>query len=133
VGQLKLTAFAVIPKDMLELGPEWVERYVRTLLVESISVGLEYGFVNGRGPSQSEPVGLTKNVAENGAVTDKTSSGTLTFARSAQGATVAKELGGVIIKLSKDEEGESRKVANRIAMVVNPTDAIKVSIGHTIQ
>src|SRR5690606_30436580 len=27
VGQLKLTAYAVIPNDMLELGPEWVERY----------------------------------------------------------------------------------------------------------
>lgn len=38
IGQLKLTAFAVIPKDMLELGPVWVERYVRTLLVESYSV-----------------------------------------------------------------------------------------------
>src|SRR5690606_16465554 len=83
IGQLKLTAFAVIPKDMLELGPEWVERYVRTLLVESYSVGLEYGLVNGRGATQNEPIGLTKDVAENGAVTDKTSSGTLTFAPSA--------------------------------------------------
>src|SRR5690554_4400700 len=62
IGQLKLTAFAVIPKDMLELGPEWVERYVRTLLVESYSVGLEYGLVNGRGPAQNEPIGLMKNV-----------------------------------------------------------------------
>src|SRR5699024_9292173 len=41
VSQLKLTAFAVIPNDMLELGPEWVERYVRDVAVETISVGLE--------------------------------------------------------------------------------------------
>lgn len=133
IGQLKLTAFAVIPKDMLELGPEWVERYVRRLLVESYSVGLEYGLVNGRGPNQSEPIGLMKDVAENGAVTDKKSEGTLTFAPSTKGQVVAKELGGVIVNLSKDEEGESRKVANRIAMVVNPVDAIKVQVGHTIQ
>src|SRR5699024_1802782 len=39
VSQLKLTAFAVIPNDMLELGPEWVERYVRDVAVETISVG----------------------------------------------------------------------------------------------
>src|SRR5699024_4405908 len=86
IGQLKLTAFAVIPKDMLGLGPEWIERYVRTLLVESYSVGLEYGLVNGKGPSQQEPVGLMKDVdPESGAVTDKDSSGTLTFAPSQSG------------------------------------------------
>src|SRR5690625_1224588 len=35
ITQLKLTAFAVVPKDMLELGPEWIERYTRELLVEA--------------------------------------------------------------------------------------------------
>ncbi|CEG28085.1 phage major capsid protein [Bacillus sp. B-jedd] len=133
IGQLKLTAFAVIPKDMLELGPEWVERYVRTVLVEAYSVGLEYGLVNGRGPAQNEPIGLMKDVAENGAVTEKTSSGTLTFAKSERGETVANELGGVVIALSKDGKDKSRKVANKIVMVVNPVDAIKVQIGNTIQ
>lgn len=133
IGQLKLTAFAVIPKDMLELGPEWVERYVRQLLVESYSVGLEYGLVNGAGPSKSEPIGLMKNVSEDGAVTDKDSSGKLTFAVSEKGRTVALELGGVIVELAKDADGKARKVASRIAMVVNPVDSIKVKIGHTIQ
>ena len=134
IEQLKLTAFAVIPKDMLELGPEYVERYVRTVLVESYSVGLEYGLVNGRGPIQNEPVGLMKDVnTETGAVTDKTSSGTLTFAPSEKGEVIAKELGGVVVALSKDAKGKARKVANKIVMVVNPVDAIKVQIGNTIQ
>ncbi|MDO6849200.1 phage major capsid protein [Priestia megaterium] len=134
IGQLKLTAFAVIPKDMLELGPEYVERYVRTVLVESYSVGLEYGLVNGRGPTKSEPTGLLKDVdTDTGAVTDKKSSGTLTFAPSERGEVVAKELGGVVVGLSKDAKGKARKVANKIVMVVNPIDAIKVQIGNTIQ
>src|SRR5690625_702534 len=133
IGQLKLTAFAVIPKDMLELGPEWVERYVRELLVESYSVGLEYGLVNGRGPAQDEPVGLTKNVAANGAVTNKSSSGTLTFAPSKFGQTVAGELHDVIKALSKDQEGKARKVMNKVVMVVNPIDAISVQARNTIQ
>ena len=134
IGQLKLTAFAVIPKDMLELGPEYVERYVRTVLVESYSVGLEYGLVNGRGPSQNEPIGLMKDVnAETGAVTTKTSVDTLTFAPSDRGEVVAKELGGVVVTLSKDGKNKARKVANKIVMVVNPIDAIKVQIGNTIQ
>lgn len=133
IGQLKLTAFAVIPKDMLELGPEWVERYVRSLLVESYSVGLEYGLVNGRGPAQDEPIGLTKNVASNGAVTDKTSSGTLTFAPSQFGEIVSGELHDVIKALAVDAEGKSRKVLNKVVMVVNPVDAISVLARNTIQ
>lgn len=133
IGQLKLTAFAVIPKDMLELGPVWVERYVRTLLVESYSVGLEYGLVNGKGPSQNEPIGLMKDVAENGAVTDKTSSGTLTFAPSQFGEVVAGELHDVIKALSTDAKGKARKVLNKVVMVVNPIDAISVQARNTIQ
>lgn len=134
IGQLKLTAFAVIPKDMLELGPVWVERYVRTLLVESYSVGLEYGLVNGRGPSQNEPIGLMKNVdKETGAVTTKTATGTLTFAPSQFGEIIAGELHDVIKALAVNEEGKSRKVLNKIVMVVNPIDVISVQARNTIQ
>ena len=133
ITQLKLTAFAAIPNDMIELGPEWIERYVRTLLVESYSVGLEYGFVNGKGPASNEPIGLMKNVGANGAVTDKATSGTLTFAPSQYGEVVAGELYGVVRALSTDEDGESRRVVNRIVMVVNPVDAIGVQARNTIQ
>lgn len=134
IGQLKLTAFAVIPNDMLELGPVWVERYVRTLLVESYSVGLEYGFVNGRGSAQSEPIGLMKDVnADTGAVTDKVSSGTLTFAPSQFGEVVAGELYEVVKALSTDAKGKARKVGGKVVMVVNPIDAIGVQFRNTIQ
>ncbi|SDM14826.1 phage major capsid protein [Sediminibacillus halophilus] len=133
IGQLKLTAFAVIPKDMLDLGPVWVERYVRTLLVESYSVGLEYGLVNGRGPAQNEPIGLMKNVSESGAVTTKSSTGTLTFAPSEKGEVVAGELHDVIKALSTDAKNKARKVMNKIVMVVNPVDSISVQARNTIQ
>lgn len=134
ISQLKLTAFAAIPKDMQDLGPEWVERYVRRLLVESYAVGLEYGLLNGRGPSQDEPIGLTKNVdSETGAVTDKESSGTLTFAPSQFGEVVAGELHDVVKALAVDEEGKARKVLNKVVMVVNPIDAISVQARNTIQ
>lgn len=133
IGQLKLTAFAVIPNDMLELGPVWIERYVRTLLVESYSTGLEYGFVNGRGAAQDEPVGLMKDVADNGAVTDKASSGTLTFKPSERGEIVAGELYNVVNALSTNAKGQQRKVAGKIVMVVNPMDAIAVQFRNTIQ
>lgn len=134
IGQLKLTAFAVMPNDMLELGPVWMERYVRTLLVETHSVGLEYGFVNGRGSAQHEPVGLMKDVDEDsGAVTDKTSSGKLTFAPSLYGETVAGELYEVVKALSTNAKDKVRKVGGKVVMVVNPIDAIGVQFRNTIQ
>ncbi|MGD6894295.1 phage major capsid protein [Bacillus infantis] len=132
ITQLKLTAFAVLPNDMIELGPVWIERYVRTVAVETISVGLEYGFVNGNG--QSQPIGLMKDKnPETGAITDKTPSGTLTFAPSDRGEIIAGELYGVVSSLSTDAEGESRKVNNRVVMVINPIDAVAVSFRNTIQ
>jgi len=132
ISQLKLTAFAVIPNDMLELGPVWVERYVRELLIESYSTGLEFGFVNGSGVNQ--PIGLLKDVnAGTGAVTDKVSSGTLTFAPSQYGEVVAGELYNVVKALSTTADGETRKVAGKVVMVVNPIDAIGVQARNTIQ
>lgn len=133
-SQLKLTSYVVIPNDMLELGPEWIERYVRELLVEVISAGLEYGFVNGRGAAQKEPVGLMKNVDKvTGAVTDKTSSGTLTFAPSAFGETISEELYNVISALSVDEDGNAVKTNGKVVMLTNPVDSIALQFRNTIQ
>ena len=134
ITQLKLTSFGAMPNDMLELGPVWMDRYMVTLLIESLAAGLEYGFVNGRGPAQDEPVGLLKDVnPENGAVTDKTSSGTLTFAPSERGEVVVGELYGVLANLSKDAKDKHRKVLNKVVMVVNPIDLLAVNARHTIQ
>lgn len=36
----KLSAFMYVPQDMLDLGPAWVDRFVRELLAEYISLGL---------------------------------------------------------------------------------------------
>ena len=131
IGQMERTAFAVIPNDMLELGPVWVERYVRTVIVESYSIGLEYGLVNGTGANQ--PIGLLNNVAENGAVTAKTSEGTLTFEPNTYGEVISGELYQVVKALSTNAKGEARKVDGKVVMVVNPTDPIGVQARNTIQ
>lgn len=134
ITQLKLTAFGAIPNDMLELGPVWIDRYMVTLLIESLAAGLEYGLVNGRGPNQSEPIGLLKDVnADTGAVTEKESSGTLTFAPSEKGEIVVGELYQVLTNLSKDANDKYRKVLNKVVMVVNPIDLLAVNARHTIQ
>lgn len=132
--QLKLTAFGVIPDDMLILGPTWVERYMRTLLVEVLSTGLENGYINGKGPNQSEPIGLTKDVdPDTGNVTDKASSGTLTLVDSERGAVIKDGLKEAVKALSVDANGESRNVSGKVALVVNPIDAIDIQAAATHQ
>lgn len=137
ISQLKLTAFIPIAKDMLKLGPTWVERYVRTILVEAMRVGLERGYVEGGGPTKNEPVGLLKDVdADSGAVSDKESAGTLTFE---PGRTTINELKGVVKKLAEklDADGEPkdrpRRVAGQIVMVTNPFDTFDIQANATIQ
>ena len=135
ITQLKGTAFAVIPNDMLELGPEWVERYVRAILVESVAIGLERGFLLGRGPASDEPIGLTKNVdPDTGAVSDKAPTGTLTFE---PGRTTVRELKDVVKGLSRriadDGTEKARRIAGRIVMVANPFDYFDIVAASTTQ
>ena len=39
--QNKLTAFVVIPKDLQDFGPAWIERFVRLQIQEAFAVALE--------------------------------------------------------------------------------------------
>lgn len=134
ISQLKLTAFIPIANDMLKLGPVWVERYVRTIIVEAMSVGLERGFVSGTGKNQ--PIGLLKDLDApviDGAYPDKESVGTLTFK---PGRTTINELKGVVEKLSIRTVGEEEKVRNiagKVVMVTNPFDSFGIKANSTVQ
>jgi len=132
ISQSKLTAFIPISNDMLQLGPNWVERYVRTILVEAMKIGLEKGYVAGNG--QDQPIGLLKKVnADTGAVSDKTAAGTLTFS---PGRTTINELKGVVEKLSTrhvNGEKKVRNVAGKVVMVVNPFDSFSIQANSTTQ
>lgn len=39
---LKLSAFIAVCKAMVDLGPEWLDNYVRQVLYEALANGLEY-------------------------------------------------------------------------------------------
>jgi len=136
ITQMALTAFWAVHNDMLELGPTWVERYVRTCLVEAISVGLEYGFIRGRGQSEEEPIGLMYEVGAGGAVTEKTSAGTLTFE---PGRKTITELRDVVKLLAKKLNADGtdadrpKRVAGKVVMVTNPFDTFDIQANATIQ
>ena len=56
---------------MLDLGPEWLDRYVRTILAEALANGLE-GIISGRGLADQavnpddriyEPIGMDRDLS----------------------------------------------------------------------
>ncbi|PGD89531.1 phage major capsid protein [Bacillus wiedmannii] len=138
ITQLKLTAFIPLANDMLKLGPVWVERYVRTMITEAMSVGLERGFVAGTG--KNEPIGLLKDPSgsvTNGVYPDKKVAGTLTFE---PGRKTINELKGVVKLLAKklNPDGKTdadrpKNVAGKVVMVTNPFDTFDIQANATIQ
>ena len=60
---LMLSAFLPVCKAMLDLGPEWLDRYVREVLYEAFANGMEAGVVTGDG--DKKPIGMTRQVGEN--------------------------------------------------------------------
>lgn len=139
-SQNKLTAFAVVPKDMVEFGPQWIERYIRTQLAEAFALQLERGVVNGGGAAVNEPYGLLKELQydsrEKGernvtGVEDKEEEGQLTFADM---RTTAKELAAVLTKLSvKEFDNKKVNVGDGASIAVNPQDRFMVGAQYTIQ
>ncbi len=135
-SQNKLTAFAIVPKDLLQFGPEWVERYVREQLAEAVAVKIEEGVVLGKGSAANEPYGLTKDLTRDPetnqitGVTDKVSVGTLTFA---DARTTALELAGALTKLQVTEQGKSISALGEVTLAVNPKDQYLVAASNTVQ
>lgn len=130
LGTNKLTAYMFCTQDMLALGPQWVDAYVRATLSEAVALGLEIAVVDGTG--KKEPIGMTRNFTG----TYNTSSG---FPRKSAIAVTdfGPETFGTLLstlaftgerKTTKDgsittnpANGDSRTI-NSVILVVNPVD-----------
>ncbi|SDK82425.1 phage major capsid protein [Lacicoccus qingdaonensis] len=120
----KATCYVVLPKDLKDTGVTYIDAFVRAQIREAYSVAFAKMAIEGRGANQNEPVGLMKEInADTGAVTDKTSSGTLTFA---DADTAIEEFTDALSKLSVyGENGDKyRNVRGRVAVAVNPVNAL---------
>jgi len=107
----KLSAFAFIPKGILDLGYEWIERYIREVLLEVNEDGLEEGFITGNG--KDAPIGLLKKLsgATDGVYPDRKAVAIEDFS--------IKSLGTHFYTLTNNGK---RKVG-KVLMLVNPADA----------
>lgn len=111
VNLKKLSAYLPIAKSYLDLGPAWLETFIRRMFVESLSMGLEDGIVDGTG--KEEPIGMTRNLkgaVEEGVYPKKTAISIKNLKPETYGALLA-----LLTKNGK------RKV-KEVILIVNPLD-----------
>jgi len=63
----KLSAFIPVCNAMLDLGPQWLDRYVRVILAEAVALAVEEAIINGTGDKM--PIGMNRSVADDVTVT----------------------------------------------------------------
>lgn len=112
----KLTAFLPVCKAMLDLGPVWIDRFVRETLYEALACGLEHGIIAGTGKDM--PIGMNRQVGSGVSVTDgeypvKEAVTVTEFSPTSIGAL----LGGMAV----DPNGKQRNVRN-VVLIVSPAD-----------
>lgn len=119
LSQNKLSAFIPVCKAMLDLGPVWLDRYVRAILSEALYLGLEDGILNGKGQTANlhEPIGMRKDMSK--AVDPAT--GYADKAKVSMTSLDPISYGQILAKLSKTENGHNR-VVQSVILVVNPKD-----------
>lgn len=117
INQSKLSAFAIIELGMLDLGPVFLDGYIRACLAEAIMSGLEEGIICGTGLNQ--PIGLIKNIGKGVSVSqetgypDKEAIKVTDFTPASYGALVA--------QVAVTEDGKKRKFGS-VGLIVNQTD-----------
>ena len=113
---LKLSAFIPVCKAMLDLGPVWLDDFIRQVLYEALANGLEYGIVTGNGNDQ--PIGMDRQVGEGVTVTggvypEKAAVTVNDF--------TPYTVGRLLSLLAVDPAGKTRTLRD-IILVVNPQD-----------
>lgn len=104
VKQCKLSAYAFIERGMLDLGPTFLDGYIRTVLAEALAGGLEEGIIKGNGLNQ--PIGLIKDIHES--VTVNSSTGYPDKSATAVTSFTPEDYGALLSSLSTTESGAKR-------------------------
>ncbi|MBK5201799.1 MAG: phage major capsid protein, partial [Spirochaetaceae bacterium] len=112
----KLSAFMPISKDMLAVGPAWIDAYVRGVLSEAIALATETAIITGTGKDM--PIGMDRNVADDVTVTAGV------YPQKTPLVITDLEVGtygAILAKLSKAPNNKTR-VINNVVLIVNPAD-----------
>lgn len=113
---LKLSAFMPVCKAMLELGPEWLDNFVRQVLYEAYANGLEAGIVAGDG--NGKPIGMNRQVGDNVTVTGGVYPEKSPISVTDLSPTT---VGNLLALIAVDPNGKERVVRD-VILVINPVD-----------
>jgi hypothetical protein len=113
LDQKKLSAFVPVAKAMLDIGPAWLDRYVRAILGEALAVQLEAGIADGDG--DDKPLGMTRALsgATDGVYPRKSAIAITSFT-----PTVF----GTLLNTISQGPNSKRRVVPELLLVVNPAD-----------
>ncbi len=128
IEQNKLSAFLIIPLDIIDMGRTFMDAYARACLKEAVYDGLEAGIVSGTGIDM--PVGLDRDVHDG--VSFNTTTGYPRKKAIKVTSFDQQVYLGLVAKLSKTEKGKNRKVPE-VIIICNQTDYLtKVAPASTI-
>ena len=117
VTQKKLSAYAMVEKGMLDLGPTFLDRYIRACLSEALMCGMETAIVKGSGAK--EPIGLIKDIHE-GVAFSETTGYPDKVAIEVEDFTPV-NYGNLVSQMATSEKGKKRTV-KEVCLIVNSTD-----------
>ena len=115
-GLFKLSAFMPVCKAMLELGPEWLDSYVRQVMYEAFANGMEEAILTGTG--NDEPIGMNRQVGDSVSV----SGGVYPEKVKIKVNDLSVDtIGNLLSLIAVDPNGKPRRVRDLI-LVVSPQD-----------
>lgn len=117
IDQFKLSAFAIIEKGMLDLGPAFLDGYIRKCLYEALAAGLELAIVAGTGAKQ--PTGLIRDIHKG--VSFSTTEGYPLKSQVAVKSFTPAEYGALVAQLATTEKGKKRKFTE-VCLICNQND-----------
>lgn len=129
--QLSLTAFIPVSRGLLDLGPDWIYRYVVAILREAIANGLEDGAINNLNTSTG-PIGMLADLTKGTSGTD----GAITYTAKTKKAVTKldPETYGTILGELATTDNENTRAVDRAIMIINPKDYFtKVFPAITVQ
>lgn len=117
VEQSKLSAFAIIEKGMLDLGPVFLDGYIRKVLAQAIACGLEEAIISGNGVNK--PIGLIKDIHDG--VSFSTSTGYPNKSKVTVTDFTPESYGALLADLATTESGSKRKFG-KVWLICNQED-----------
>ena len=111
----RYSAFCVIPIGLLDMGPQFLDSFIRQVMAEAWALGIEEAIVSGTGVNM--PVGLTRNpnstFSQETGYEKKTPVKIISFA--------PKEYGETVNRLVKTEKGKNRSFG-QVQLLCNQSD-----------